>query len=185
MSFSHYQSDERLSDGTSRRVRSVRPEDRELLIDLFNRLSPRSVYFRFFRAKQRLSEADLAQLTEVDFRHHAALAALLPGPPDDIVGVARFSEAGPQQQHRKVAEVNFLVADKHQGRGIGKLLLRHMAVIASGCGITEFEAWVLPENGRMLKMFAGSGFPATQKFEDGVVHVTFPITEAGQSRPGA
>ena len=45
------------------------------------------------------------------------------------------------------AEVAFVVEDAHQGRGIGSVLLEHLADAARRTGISRFVAEVLPANG--------------------------------------
>src|SRR5262249_22562644 len=75
------------------------------------------------------------------------------------------------------AEVAFAVLDEHQGRGIGTVLLEHLATLARARGITEFQADVLGENNRMLRVFAKSGFLVTRSVDGGVFHVSFPTAE--------
>lgn len=44
------------------------------------------------------------------------------------------------------AEVAFVVQDEHQGRGLGSVLLEHLAVAARHRGITRFYADTLATN---------------------------------------
>ena len=77
-----------LRDGGSIHVRAIRPDDKPRLLDHFGRLSARSVYFRFFRVKTRLTDDELRQFTELDFRDRVALVATLRnGADEQIVGV--------------------------------------------------------------------------------------------------
>ena len=78
------------------------------------------------------------------------------------------------------AEVAFTVADAHQGRGVGTLLLEHLAAIARRQGIDTFEAYVLGENNRMLEVFAASGFTVQRALDTGVFHVAFPTADTPQ-----
>ena len=50
-SFKSYKTDAVLKDGMSIHIRALRADDKQRLVELFGRLSQRSVYFRFFRAK--------------------------------------------------------------------------------------------------------------------------------------
>jgi GNAT superfamily N-acetyltransferase len=137
MPFSRYKSDAVLKDGGSIHIRAVRREDKARLLDLFTRLSGRSVYFRFFRAKTWLSDAELTQLVDVDFVRRAALAATLrEGNDERIIGVGRFTAVGHEGAEPSRAEVAFAVADDHHGRGIGTLLLERLVPIARAGGIT-------------------------------------------------
>jgi acetate---CoA ligase (ADP-forming) len=181
-----YTADEILRDGSSIRIRAMRPDDKARLVDHFNRLSARSVYFRFFRSKKRLTDAELAQFTELDFVDKVALVATLgQGDAEKFIGVGRYAVMpppadGPEGDGLRRAEIAFAVADDYQGRGVGTLLLEHLAPIARASGIHEFEAEVLGENNRMLDLFAHSGFVVRRALEEGVFHVSFPTAETEQ-----
>lgn len=163
-----------LRDGTSVHVRAIRPDDRAELAEAFARLSPESVYLRFFRAKQRLTDDELTRFTELDFVQRAALLATLRvDGRERIVAVARYAVGAVPTR----AEVAFTVGDTYQGRGVGTLLLEHLVLIARDHGITEFEADVLGENNRMLRVFAHSGFRVTRSLDAGVFHLSFPTAE--------
>jgi hypothetical protein len=62
-----------LRDGTEAVVRPIRPDDKQALLDGFNRLSKQSVYRRFLTPMETLGPSQLAYLTEVD--HRSAPAA--------------------------------------------------------------------------------------------------------------
>ena len=53
------------------------------------------------------------------------------------------------------AEVAFLVSDEDRGRGLGSLLLEHLAALCREHGVTRFEAEVLADNYGMLGVFRG------------------------------
>lgn len=168
---SKYEADEILRDGSSVRVRAIRPDDKSRLNEHFLRLSPRSIYFRFFGVKRRLTEDDLRRFTEVDFQRDVGLVATRRAEEtEEIIGVGRFFGTTPKR-----AEVAFAVRDDLQGRGVGTLLLEHLSRIAQGLGVEEFEADVLGENNRMLAVFRHSGFHVKRSIDAGIVHVSFPI----------
>lgn len=167
-----------LRDGGSIHLRAIRPDDKARLVDHFKRLSARSVYFRFFGSKLRLTDDELRRFTELDFVRHVALVATLRERGEEqIIGVARYIMAPTASGEPKRAEVAFAVPDAHQGRGIATLLLEELARIARGNGVDEFEANVLGENNRMLEVFGTSGFRVRRAIDGGVFYVTFP-TEA-------
>ena len=177
-----YEAEEILRDGGSIHIRAIRSDDKERLVEHFQHLSQRSVYFRFFGAKRRLTDDELKRFTEPDFEGHVGLVAtLLEDGQERIIGVGRYI-AHPATGAARCAEVAFAVADEHQGRGIGTLLLEHLAPIARANGITEFEADVLGENNKMLEVFAKSGFRARRSLEAGVVHMSFPTAETQELR---
>jgi GNAT superfamily N-acetyltransferase len=179
----YYATDALLRDGGSIHLRAIRSDDKQGLLAFFHRLSARSIYFRFFRAKTTLTEEELQYFTELDFVRDVALVATLRNAEhEQIIAVGRYMGLGAPDQPCTRAEVAFAVADAHQGRGLGTLLLEHLAAIARTSGISEFEADVLGENNRMLQVFEESGFHIQRSIEAGVFHVAFP-TEATE-RPG-
>ena len=141
------------------------------------------MYFRFFQTKQRLTDAELRYFTELDFTRDVALVATLrEGQEEHIIGVGRYFRINKDRQPTTHAEVAFTVADAHQGRGVGTLLLEHLAAIARTQGIDTFEAYVLGENNRMLEVFEASGFTVQRAIDTGVFHISFPTAETPQVR---
>ncbi len=168
-----------LRDGASLTLRAVRPSDAPLLAGLFSRLSRQSVRYRAFGSKESLSGKELTYLTDLDFVGHVALAAVssLPGAPPRIVGIGRYvrvDDHGALSATSPRAEVAFTVEDAYQGRGIGTLLLEHLADIARASGVERIDADVLADNARMMQVFSESGFVVRRALDEGVFHVTFP-----------
>ncbi|MCH5372582.1 MAG: GNAT family N-acetyltransferase, partial [Planctomycetes bacterium] len=143
-------------DGRKFLIRAIRPDDKQALQDGIRRQSAESVYFRFFRPKRHLSDTELTYLTELDFVTHVALGAQAREKGVDLpVGVGRYIVNESADRVRS-AEVAFMVDDAYQGRGVGKALLRHLVGIAREAGIEHFVATVLPDNRKMLGVFASS-----------------------------
>jgi RimJ/RimL family protein N-acetyltransferase len=182
MSIRDFSTFETLRDGGRVRIRTIRPDDKARLLDGFRRLSRQSIYLRCMRSRRTLTEAELKYLTEVDFVRHVALVVTLPDEPDQpIIGVAQFirlDDAGTADG----ADAAFMVADEHQNRGIGTLLLRHLAAIARGLGVSRLEGDVLPENRPMLAVFDHSGFPMAKVACAGVLHISLQIGPSGAAR---
>lgn len=153
-----YSARERLPGGSPLLIRAVRPDDKQALQAIMRRLSPESAYLRFFRAKRELTPEELKYYTEVDFRDHVALVAILrENDTDLLIGTGRYfmgTSTAPGS-----AELSFVVDDAHQGQGVAAHLLRHLAGIARTAGITELRAEVLADNKRMLNVFSHSGLP--------------------------
>lgn len=150
------------------RIRSARPEDAAALRALHERVSPDTLYLRFFTMSPSLIGAEVDRLTRpADADHHSLVAEVH----REVVGVATYERLSDGSQ----AEVAFLVDDAHQGRGIGMLLLEHLATVATAQGIVTFVAETLPANARMLHVFADAGFPVTTRLDDGVVQVAVPL----------
>ena len=169
-----WEADVVLADGGTIHVRPVRPDDRTAIAELHDRLSDETVYLRFFSPIPHLPNALLERFTVVDYVDRLALVAELG---DQIVAVARYDRL----PGREEAEVAFVVEDAHQGRGVGMLLLEHLAGAAKEAGIRRFVAETLPGNNRMLGVFYDAGFGAERRFDSGVVRVSFAIEPTEES----
>jgi acetyl coenzyme A synthetase (ADP forming)-like protein len=176
----HWEADVVLADGGTVHIRPILPSDAEAHRAFFERLTPETRYHRFFSPKTHLTDAEVAHFTTVDHRDRVALVALLG---DRIIAVARYDRLGadPAGGPGDEAEVAFVIDDEHQGRGIGTLLLEHLAAAARENGISSFTAEVLPDNARMLQVFHDAGFRTVDRFDEGVVRVAFPIEPTDES----
>jgi hypothetical protein len=65
-----------LRDGSAVILRPVRPEDRELFAEGFDRMSGESRYRRFMSHKKKLSERELDFFTHLDHDLHEAIGAI-------------------------------------------------------------------------------------------------------------
>lgn len=165
-----------LKDGSTARLRPIKPTDAGALDDMFKRLSAEAVYQRFFRAKTRLTPEELEYFTNVDYEDRMAFVFLHE---DDIIGVGRYDRT--KGENDAVAEVAFAVDDQHHGRGIGTQLLQHLTYYARNHGISEFSAWVLPDNYPMMRVFRNSGYTLRRHVSEGVYLVEFPTEETPES----
>jgi len=152
-------------------LRPICPEDADGLVGLMDRSSEQTRYFRFFGPMKRLSAKDLHRFSHVDHVNRVAFVLLLG---DQLIGVGRYDRMPGTDE----AEVAFLIEDAHQGRGLGSVLLEHLAAAARERGIQRFVAEVLAQNSRMVRVFLDAGYQATRSYEDGVVHLTFPIAQS-------
>lgn len=161
--------EESTRDGAPVYIRAIRPDDKDRLAAFHRRLSPESVYFRFFEIKQELSPQDLSYLTELDFDRRVALVATLVRDREaPLVGVARY-DVLPSDPKR--AELGIIVEDAYQGKGIGTQLLKHLLGIAFSQGVREITAEVLPQNTKMLELVSNSGVPVRRRLEEGMIQL--------------
>jgi acyl-CoA synthetase (NDP forming)/GNAT superfamily N-acetyltransferase len=165
-----------LADGTAVHLRPIEPTDADGIVAMHARFSARTRYLRYFSPYPRIPERDLHRFVNVDHRDREALVVSAGG---QLLAVGRYERLGPNSPD---AEVAFVVEDAQQGRGIGSVLLEHLAAAAREVGITRFVAEVLPENGPMLRVFADAGYQVDRRYADGVVHLTFPIAPTERSR---
>ncbi len=169
-----WEADVVLRDGSVGHLRPIRPSDEEGLRTFHARQSDESIYLRFFAPLRRLSDKDVHRFSHVDYEDRVALVITVR---DDIIGIGRYDRIDPGS-----AEVAFNVSDHYQGRGIGSVLLEHLAAIAQEFGITRFTAEVLPQNRKMLTVFSEAGYEVSRKIEDGVVALHFDIEPTDRSK---
>jgi acetyl coenzyme A synthetase (ADP forming)-like protein len=165
----HRESDVVLKDGSTIRVRPVRPEDEPQLRAFLLSLSDTSRALRFFApVKDAFLEAEAGRESRVDYRATFGLVALA-GREERIVAHAMYACV----DHDR-AETAYTVADDYQGRGLGTILLGHLAEVAAANGIPILEAEVLAGNHKMIEVFRQSGFPVKVRIDAGQIHATFP-----------
>ncbi|WP_199433363.1 bifunctional acetate--CoA ligase family protein/GNAT family N-acetyltransferase [Qaidamihabitans albus] len=169
----HWEADVLLSDGGTVHLRPIMPTDADGLVALHGRLSERTRYLRYFGAYPRIPARDLERFSTVDHHDRVAFVALLG---DDIVAVGRYERLDAES-----AEVAFVVDDAHQGRGLGSILLEHLAAAASECGLRRFVAEVLAENSHMVHVFRDAGYQVSRAIEEGVLHLEFDIDPTEES----
>ena len=175
-----------LKDGTTVTIRAIRGDDGGKVLEAFTNLDRESIYTRFFTYKRHLTETELRQLTDVDFDHVVALVVTTrTRDGETIIADGRYITDDAPRSCRS-AEVAFTTEEEYQGRGIARLLLRHLVRIARENGVSRLEADVLAGNHPMLTVFRRSGLPMQQRSEDGVLHVTLLLlpgeNSAGPSR---
>ncbi|MGW9310303.1 bifunctional acetate--CoA ligase family protein/GNAT family N-acetyltransferase [Saccharomonospora azurea] len=168
-----WEADVVLADGRTVHLRPIVPTDADRIVALHARLSERTRYLRYFGAYPRIPARDLRRFTTVDHHDRVAFVALLG---DDIVAVGRY-----ERINESSAEVAFVVDDAHQGRGLGSILLEHLAAAASECGLRRFVAEVLAENAAMTRVFRDAGYHVSRAFEEGLLHLEFDIDPTEES----
>jgi acetyl coenzyme A synthetase (ADP forming)-like protein len=166
----HWAWDVVLVDGGTAHVRPIDPADGPALAAFHEGLSPETV-----SAKSALDDTEVESFTHVD---HDARVTLVAELGDRLVGVARYDRTADERE----AEVAFVVADEHQGRGIGTILLEHLAAAARERGITRFVAETRPDNHRMLEVFQAAGFDERTRYDSDAVHVELAIEPTDTAR---
>lgn len=169
-----WEADVVLSDGGVVHLRPIVPSDADHIVAFHSRLSERTRYLRYFGAYPRIPQRDLERFTVVDHHDRVAFVALLG---DDIVAVGRYERLG----NARSAEVAFVVDDAHQGRGLGSILLEHLAAAAAESGLRRFVAEVLAENSAMVRVFRDAGYQVSRALEEGVLHLEFDVASTEES----
>jgi GNAT superfamily N-acetyltransferase len=191
-----------LPDGTRIVVRQICAGDTERLRRMFDRLSPLTVYRRFFSPITRPRQSMLRHLATVDHERREAIVALAG---DEIIGVARYDATAPSgaaggshatasqpgAERAEIwgdAEIAVTVEDAWQHRGLGTLLLRRLTKVALSHGYDHFSASMLADNRPALSLLHQLAPGARVALDSGSYEATIDLrrgtpTSAGASGP--
>lgn len=139
------------ADGSIVRLRPIEPADGPAVRDLHAGVSRRNLYLRFFTENPSSADAYAVHLAAPD--PEGDRIVLLAEQAGRLVGVGTCERLDAAE-----GEVSFLLDDDCHGKGIGTLLLEHLAAAALDRGIRVLRADVLSANHEMLHVFRSSGF---------------------------
>jgi len=156
-------------------IRPLRAGETEIVESVFDRLGAVSRSMRFGGAKAILSDVELTALADVGTRRHA-LVAFLAGDWAPA-GIARYAV---DCDDRTIAEVAIAVVDEHQGRGIGKALMRALVADARAAGVQRLRATIVGENRRSLALLRTVAVLEDVRFAGGEIEVIASIPPPGR-----
>ncbi|AOT62272.1 GNAT family N-acetyltransferase [Streptomyces rubrolavendulae] len=156
-----------LADGSTVRVRPAVPEDAPRVLRFYEDLSERTARLRFLATGHRSAELAAARVAEAPGGHRVLVAEAA----GRILGIADYTRAPGTTE----ADIAVAVADDQHHRGLGTLLLEHLADAAREEGITRFTADALAANREMLRVFSDLGLRVTRSFEGPEVHCVIDL----------
>jgi acetyltransferase len=160
--------------GTDITLRPIRPEDEPKLVEFHERISEHSIYMRYaslMKHEQRVAHERLSRICFIDYDREMALVAETPD--EEIIGVGRITK----QPGRNEAEFAMLVADDHQGEGIGTALLRRLVRVGKDEDLDRITADILRRNRAMQRVCEKLGFEILRSddFTDEMVKAVKPL----------
>ncbi|MFN9578986.1 MAG: GNAT family N-acetyltransferase [Novosphingobium sp.] len=145
----------RLEDGRAISIRSVRPDDEELLRDGVAQLSARSRYLRFFTPAPTMPDHVIEKLVDVDGHRHLAWGAVLADDPElQAIGVVHAVRSDEQSRR---AEFAIAVLDDFHGQGLARMLSAVLLIHCRREGIATLDAQVLLENRPAIRLLRSLG----------------------------
>jgi acetyltransferase len=141
-------------------IRPIRPEDESLIIDFHGRLSPDTVYQRYFTKlgyEQRIAHERLVRVCFTDYDREIALVAERLDPELSklvIAAVARLIRL----HASSAAEFSLIVSDDYQGQGLGREMVKRLVDVARAEGVERLVAEVLTCNSGMVRICNELGF---------------------------
>ncbi|ACN13511.1 conserved hypothetical protein [Desulforapulum autotrophicum HRM2] len=172
LNLKQYESMLKLKNGQEIFLRPIMELDRHLLVDLFNRMSPQSVYLRFLRHLNSLPESIINRLINIDYHSNFALVAVLKkNKKDAIVSIGRYGY-DPDEDGTELAVA---VRDDWQQVGLGKKMLSKVVSIAIDHGITNFIGMMDPQNTAIQKLLVNLGYKVRYSMESGFYRVEITV----------
>ncbi|WP_326541248.1 GNAT family N-acetyltransferase [Pseudorhodoferax sp.] len=171
-----------LAGGHAVTVRPVVAEDLQLESEFVARgLTQQSRYQRFQTALRELPPGMAAYLTDIDYRQHFALLALVEddGRPRQVGEVRYVCDGALPDQ----AEFALAVADDWQGRGLGARLLRQLVRVARRHGVRLLYGDVLRTNQAMLALARSQGFVPQRQGDARLVRMALALDAAPAPAP--
>lgn len=150
-----YQRKIQAKNGQEVSLRPIRPEDEPMELEMVNRLSKESLYFRFFGFVPKMTHELMTRFTQIDYDREMAIIALIEHKgQEEMIGVVRII-ADPWGE---AAEYAILIADEWQGQGLGSKMTDYIIEIGQDMGLQKIYATVLSSNKGMLTLFERKGF---------------------------
>ncbi|MDP3416485.1 GNAT family N-acetyltransferase [Falsiroseomonas sp.] len=145
-------------------VRPVRPEDAEAHAEMFRRLTPEDVRWRFFSQLRELPAVQVARLTQIDYDREMAFVAMRrrADGAEDMLGVSRLI----READGRSAEFAVVVDRAMKGQGLGRHLMQRLFDWAAATGIEEVVGLILSDNVPMLSFMRALGFTTRRCAED-------------------
>ncbi|TMC52857.1 MAG: GNAT family N-acetyltransferase [Chloroflexi bacterium] len=146
---------------------SLEPSDRDLVTHLFYRLSPESVYRRFFSPTTKPDQL-IGSVLRLDHHDREAIAATDGG---EVVGMAQYSRLPGARE----ADLAIVVADGWQRQGLGTRLVAALAERAAEKGVDRFTVDIQGDNFGALKLLRRVAPGVRLAFSAGVGEGVIPI----------
>ena len=140
------------------RIRSARVEDAPIILQLIKELAD------FERAPDEV-EATEKEIIETIFAEEPKVFCELVEVEDEIAGMAIwFLNYSTWQGKHGIYLEDLYIRPEFRGRGFGKALLKHLAVLCNERGYGRFQWWVLDWNESAIEFYRGLGAEAMDEW---------------------
>jgi acetyltransferase len=162
-----------LEDGQAVLLRPIRPEDEPAHLELFRRLQPEDIRFRFFGGVRRMPHGALARYTQIDYDREMAFIATTGSHPaaGETLGVVRVVE----DLEERRAEFAIVVRSDEKSRGLGQALMEKVIRYCEGRGTLLLVGQVMTDNRAMLGLASKLGFSSHPVPDEPVTEVRLPL----------
>jgi acetyltransferase len=162
-----------LRDGTKILLRPIKPEDEPAHHDFLSKITSQDLYYRFFRAVNKMTHPTLARFTQIDYDREMAFIAVTEddeGNPETL-GVARAVADADNEE----AEFAIIVRSDMHGRGLGQQLMEKLIRYCRDRGTGHLVGQTLRENKSMRKLAEKFDFKSSSTDENDVVSLKLDL----------
>lgn len=157
-------------------IRPIRPEDELMHRDFFKSLSMEDLYFRFFRAVDKLSHEQLARFTQIDYDREMAFIATRKGDsgePETLGVVRAVSDADNIE-----AEFAIIIRSDFHRKGLGIALMRKIVDYCRARNTRRLLGQTLSSNHAMQNLARRFGFEVKNVAEEGIAKLELNLQDA-------
>jgi acyl-CoA hydrolase/GNAT superfamily N-acetyltransferase len=157
--------------------RPVKPTDERSLKEFFHALPHLTHYVRFISAMRVFPQRNLQDLLNIDYEKEMSVVGVI-----GAVGSERVIALGRYllDEETNIAEVDFAVRQKWQGKGVATYLLNHLVKIAQAKQIAGFVAYVDPTNLAATAVFHNTGYVVHRSLHKGIHRITILFDQPAQ-----
>jgi acetyltransferase len=137
-------------------LRPYRSGDEKAYRDLFSKMTPKDIWFRYFSYLKDAPEFELKKFRNINYAADLKFVAkaMDRGKPPEMIGVIGLSF----DAKRSIAEFALIVRTDQKRQGLGKIMLNKIIGYARCQGYKRLVADVLRSNFAMLNMSIALGF---------------------------
>ncbi len=145
----------KMNDGRDIILRTIRPDDAELLRAGIASLSTNSRYLRFFSPAPMVPDAVVDRLVDVDGVDHIAWGAICAD--CDVETVIGAVHSVRHKTGGRAAEYSVTVVDAYHGQGVARMLTAALLVDCLAADINCLDVYILSENRAALSLVKSMG----------------------------
>lgn len=163
----------KLKNGKEILLRSIKPEDEPMWLEMFQSFSEEAIRYRFFQMLKDTPHEVRVRYCNIDYdREIAIVAEITEGNRRKLIGATRVSF----EQAKKSGEIAFITRENWQCLGLGTKMVDYVLDIAKERGLESVYAIMLQDNYRALSLTKKMGFDI-HYFDDGTVKCTLNLKQ--------
>jgi RimJ/RimL family protein N-acetyltransferase len=160
-------------------IRQSAAADLDLLIDMWRRLSARTLQLRYGAPRAHIPETTVRSEMERMLNSDPDMAATLIGTVDEAEASRAVSivQLVQSPDDRSVAEIAIVVRDDYQREGLGRALCQLVKQVAQARGVKTLRIHTLPENHAVMRLVRSMGVRFTAETRRGETEIMLPLLD--------